>query len=81
MTFKVTQKKCILIPYLQPFKNGERLNFWGGCNESRRIVLPRTYCSIIKSPSYTFFASDLFIKTKLKQSHYTPQRRLGGEEV
>lgn len=31
-------------PLPSTIPNGRRLNFWGGCNESKRIVLSRTSC-------------------------------------
>jgi hypothetical protein len=32
MTFKMTSIPYYSMPQLQPFQNGGRLNFWGGCN-------------------------------------------------
>jgi hypothetical protein len=31
MILKVTSMPYILIPYLEPFENGGRSDFWGGC--------------------------------------------------
>jgi hypothetical protein len=47
MPLKVTSTPYFLIPYLQPFQNGARSNFWGGyktCTSQRGTM---TFCILI----------------------------------
>jgi hypothetical protein len=38
MPLKVTSMPIFLIPSLQPFQNGGHLNFWGGCQETSKLL-------------------------------------------
>jgi hypothetical protein len=64
MPLKVTSTPYFLIPYLQAFQNGGRLNFWGGCKTCTSQRGTIKCCVLIDFQGWTSFNETIFVKNK-----------------
>jgi hypothetical protein len=64
MPLKVTSTLYFLIPYLQPFQNGGRSNFSGGCKTCTSQRGTMKFCILIDLRRMNNFYKTIFVKNK-----------------